>query len=483
VLLATILGSGVASLDATVVSIALPALGRELDADLGGLQWTVNGYTLTLASFILLGGSLGDRLGRRRVFVAGALWFGAASVLCALAPTVEVLVLARALQGVGGALLTPGSLAIIAASFHPEDRARAVGAWSGLGGIAGAAGPFLGGWMIDAVGWRGIFLLNVPLVAVVVAVAVRHVPETCDPAASRHLDVAGAALGALGLGGLTYALVAAGEQGLGAPVVLLSGAVGLLALAAFVVAEARGRAPMVPLDVFRSRLFTVTNVVTAVLYAALGAVFFLLVLQLQVVGGFSPLASGAALLPVTAVMLVGSARAGALAERTGPRLPLTAGPLVAAAGLLLMLRIGPDASWTADVLPAALVFGLGLTLTVAPLTSTVLAAAPAEHAGVASGVNNAVARAAGLLAVAVVPLAAGLDGDSYEQPARFDDGFGVAMLISAGLLVLGGLLAAAAVPGGPQGQGGAAARAAVLPAQRRSHCAVDGPPLEVPRRP
>ncbi|WP_245941643.1 MFS transporter [Vallicoccus soli] len=497
VLLATVLASGVAMLDATVVNVALPALAEDLDAGLAGLQWTVNGYTLTLASLILLGGSLGDRLGRRRVLVAGAVWFGVASVLCALAPTVEALVVARALQGVGGALLTPGSLAIIAASFHPDDRARAVGAWSGLGGVAGAAGPFLGGWLVGTVGWRGVFLVNVPLVAVVVAVALRHVPETRDPGADGRLDVPGAVLGALGLGGVTYALVAAGEQGW-SPAVAASGAAGALALAAFVVAERRGRSPMVPPGLFASRQFTATNAATAAVYAALGAVFFLLVLQLQVVSGFSPLAAGTALLPVTAVMLVGSARAGALAQRTGPRLPMTAGPLVAAGGLLLLLRVGPGAGWVGDVLPAALLLGLGLTLTVAPLTAAVLAAAPAEHAGVASGVNNAVARAAQLLAVAVVPLAAGLGEGAYGDPARFDAGFRVAMVLSAGLMVLGALVSAAFVRGGAAGAP-LPAPAGPAPAEQpapvpsapvpspRSHCAVDGPPLlereERPSRP
>ena len=442
VVLATVLGSGLALLDATVVNVALPRIGEDLDADLAGLQWTLNGYTLTLASFILLGGSLGDRLGRRRVFVAGTVWFAVASALCAAAPTVEMLVAARALQGIGGALLTPGSLAIISASFAGEDRSRAIGAWAGLGGIAGAIGPFLGGWLVEVGSWRWVFLINLPLAAVVVLVASRHVPESMDPTASHRLDLPGAVLGAVGLAGVTYASIAGGERGLD-PRVVSAGAAGVLALLAFVVVERRSSHPMVPPGLFASRQFTVTNIVTFAIYAAFGAVFFLVVLQLQVVSGFSPLAAGAAMLPVTVLLLVLSSRAGALGARIGPRLPMSAGPLLAAVGVLLMMRIGRDASYATDVLPAVVIFGLGLSLLVAPLTSTVLAAAPAEHAGAASGVNNAVARAGGLLAVALLPAVAGLTGDVYRDPDAFTDGFRIAMGISAGLLVVGGLLSAA----------------------------------------
>jgi EmrB/QacA subfamily drug resistance transporter len=444
VLLATVLGSGMAMLDATVVNIALPRIGAELDADLAGLQWTVNGYTLTLASFILLGGSLSDRFGRRRVFVIGTVWFAVASAICGLAPSVGVLVAARALQGVGGALLTPGSLAIISASFAPGDRSRAIGAWSGLGGMAAAVGPFLGGWLIDAWSWRLVFLINLPLAAVVVVVAQRHVPESYDPSATGRLDIPGAILGALGLAGLTYASIAAGSRGAD-PVTVLTGAAGVLMLAAFVVVERRSRAPLVPPALFASRQFTAANVVTLAIYAAFGALFFLLVLNLQVVAGFSPLAAGAAMLPVTVIMLVLSARSGALAQRIGPRLQMTVGPLVAAAGVLLTLRIGPGASYLADVLPAVVVFGLGIAILVAPLTATVLAAAPAEHAGVASGVNNAVARAGGLLAVALLPTLAGLTGEDYRSPTAFASGYHTAALICVGLLVAGGLVSALAI--------------------------------------
>jgi EmrB/QacA subfamily drug resistance transporter len=445
VLLATILGSGITMLDGTVVSVALPAIGRDLHASLDGLQWTVNGYTLTLAALILLGGSLGDRLGRRRIFLVGVVWFALASLLCGLAPNLVVLVLARALQGVGGALLTPGSLAILQASFRQQDRARAIGAWSGFGGIAGAIGPFAGGWLVQTVGWRWVFLLNLPLAAVVVLVTLRHVPESSDPEAVPGLDVPGATLAATGLAGLTFGLIAWPDAGPASPAVWGPLAVGVAGLVAFVVAERRSPHPMLPLDVFSSRLFTATNVVTFAVYAALSGVFFLLVVALQVVAGFSPIASGAALLPVTICMLFLSARAGALGQRIGPRIPMTVGPLVAAVGVLLFARIGPDVSYVGDVLPGAVLLGLGLSLTVAPLTATVLGAAEDRHAGVASGVNNAVARAAGLLAVAAVPLVAGVTPAVYADPVLFGHAAAQGMVVCAGLLALGGLLSFAIV--------------------------------------
>lgn len=441
VLLAAVLGSGIALLDATVVNVALPTLGRELDADLGDLQWTVNAYVLMLAALILLGGSLGDRFGRRRVFVVGALWFGVASLLCGLAPSVEALIAARALQGVGAALLTPGSLALIQACFVPADRARAVGAWSGLGGIAAAVGPFVGGLLVE-VSWRLVFLINLPLCVVVVVVALRHVPESRDPQANPRIDVAGALLGALGLAGVTYALVSAGGRG-ASVTVLTTGLVGLAGLVAFLSVERRSAHPMLPLGVFASRQFTAGNAVTFAVYAALGGVFFLLVVQLQVVAGFSPLAAGTSLVPITVLMLVLSPRAGALSARTGPRLPMTVGPLLCAVGVLLLRRVDADAGYLTDVLPGVVVFGLGLSATVAPLTVTVLAAAPDRLAGVASGVNNAVARTAGLLAVAVLPLAAGLPGP--DDPVGFDRGFDRAMLLAAALLAVGGVVSALAI--------------------------------------
>jgi EmrB/QacA subfamily drug resistance transporter len=486
VLLATVLGSGVAFLDATVVNIALPRLGEDLGATMAGLQWTINAYTLTLAALILLGGALGDRLGRRRIFVVGVLWFAAASVLCGLAPTVGVLVGARALQGVGGALLTPGALALIQATFHPDDRARAIGAWSGLGGIAGALGPFLGGWLVAAASWRWIFLLNVPLAVAVALVSVRRVPESVDPDVGGRFDVGGAALGALALAGVTYALIEAPEKGLSSAAVLISAVAGLAAGVVFLVRERRTAHPMLPLHIFASHQFTAANVVTLCVYAALGGVFLFLVMQLQVVAGFSPVAAGTALLPVTLLLLVLSSRAGALANRIGPRLPMTAGPALAGAGLLLLAGIGPGASYAASVLPGAVLLGLGLALTVAPLTTTVLAAVDVRQAGIASGVNNAVARAAGLLAVAVLPLLVGLSGTAYQDPGVFDGAYRRVMWICAGLLFAGAALAWSTVrndvlrtdeAGVAEGHG--------VPTRRpqcAASCAVAAPPLEPDRR-
>jgi EmrB/QacA subfamily drug resistance transporter len=471
VLVAAVLGSGLAGIDATVVNIALPAIGADLHAGFAGLQWTITGYTLTLASFILLGGSLGDRYGRRRVFIVGTLWFALASTLCALAPSIQLLIAARGLQGVGGALLTPGSLAMISASFARDDRGKAIGAWSGFGGVATAIGPFIGGYLVGGPGWRWIFVINLPLAALVVMIAHRHVPETLDPEAVPHLDVRGATLGAVGLGGLTYALIGAGS-GWSARLIVV-GVAGLAGLVGFVFTERRSPNPMVPPSLFASRQFTAANVVTFAIYAALGGVFFFLVVALQVVGGFSPLLAGVALLPVTLIMLALSARAGALSARIGPHIPLTTGPLVAACGVLLLLRIGPHASYVRDVLPAVTVFGLGLSLIVAPLTTTVLAAAPTKNAGAASGVNNAVARAAGLMAVALLPVIAGITGDDYQHPVAFEMGFRTAMIICAVLLMVGGLIAAALI------RNPAKARpAAPLPDQRRQ-CCIDGPPIQI----
>jgi EmrB/QacA subfamily drug resistance transporter len=441
VLLATVLGSGIAFLDATVVNVALPTIGEELDAGIAGLQWVVNAYTLTLSGFLLLGGSLGDHYGRRRVFVLGVIWFAAASLLCGIAPSAEALVAARALQGIGGALLTPGSLAIIEASFRAEDRGPAIGAWSGLGGVTAAIGPFLGGWLVQAASWRWIFLINLPLAVVVVWVARRHVPESRDPGAGRSLDYTGAALAALGLAGVVYALTDGPGFGWTSSRILLAGIVGVAALVAFVLWERRSRHPMLPLDIFASRQFTAANLVTFVVYGALGGSLFLMPIQLQRVVGFSPLAAGVALIPITLVMLLLSARAGRLSARIGPRLPMTLGPLLMAAGFVLYTRIGPGASYLTDVLPGMLVFAFGLTLTVAPLTATVLAAAPAEHAGIASAVNNDVARTAGLLAVAILPVAAGISGADALDPTNFNAGFHTAVLLAAALCTAGALIA------------------------------------------
>jgi len=473
VLLATVLGSGMAFLDATVVNVALPTIGADLNASVAGLQWVINGYTLTLASLILLGGSLGDRFGRRRIFLLGTVWFAGASLLCGVAPTSEALVAARALQGIGGALLTPGSLAILQASFAMSDRGRAVGAWSGLSGVAAATAPFVGGWLIDVGSWRPIFLINVPLAFAVVVVSLRHVPETRDAAGVRGIDVPGALLTVVGLAAVTWALIEAGERG-ATTGVLSSGAIGLGSLAGFVAAERRVRHPMLPLEIFRSWQFSAANLVTFIVYASLSIMFFLFVVHLQQVLGYSPLQAGAATLPVTGLMLALSAPAGMLADRIGPRLPMTIGPLGIAAGLALMSRVQAEATYFGTILPGLLVFGLGLSLTVAPLTATVLAAATSKHAGIASGVNNAISRGAGLLAVAAIPGLTGLTGDAYRDPAIFASGFRAAMRISAALAAAGGLLAWLSIRNEVARPADSRPSARL---DRHHHCAVDGAPL------
>ncbi len=440
VLAATVLGSGMAFLDATVVNVALPSIAEDLDADLAGLQWTLDAYLVTLSALLLLGGSLGDLYGRRRIFVLGLIGFTVASVLCGAAPSIELLVAARAVQGAGAALLVPGSLAIISASFHPDDRGRAVGAWSGLAGVSTAIGPFLGGWLVDALSWRLIFLINVPLAVVAVLVASRHVPESRDPSSAPSPDIAGAAAVSLGLAGLAYALIEGAAAMTGRA--WGAAALGVAGLAVFVAVEARRRAPMLPLEIFRSRQFTGANLTTLAVYTGLGGATFLLVLQLQLVMGYSALEAGASLLPVTLLMLVLSARAANLAQRIGPRLPMTVGPLVVAAGLGLFSRVDAGSTYATSVLPGAVVFGLGLALTVAPLTATVLASVDERHLGIGSGVNNAVARVAGLLAVALLPALVGLD---TESPARFSAGFEDAMGIAAGICVLGAGVALATI--------------------------------------
>ncbi|HZD68710.1 MAG TPA: DHA2 family efflux MFS transporter permease subunit [Actinomycetes bacterium] len=476
VLVATVLGSSLVFLDGSVVNVALPAIASDFGAGLASLQWTVNAYTLTLAGLLLLGGSLGDHYGRRRTFVTGIIWFALASLVCGLAPNAPALAAARALQGIGAALLTPGSLAIIEATFRPSDRAPAIGAWSGLGGVATAFAPLLGGYLTEAVSWRLVFLINLPFTAVALWAAIRHVPESRDPAATRRLDLSGAALAALGLAGLTYALTDGPPLGWTIPSVLLALVGGVLALAAFVLVERSSRHPMLPLDLFRSVQFSAANMVTFLIYGALSGSLFLLPIQLQRVVGMSPLRAGSALMPVTIVMLLLSASAGRLAQRIGPRLPMTLGPLAAAVGLALMVRIVPGAGYWRTILPAVVVFALGLSLTVAPLTATVLAAASAEHAGVASAVNNAVARAAGLLAVATLPVVAGLAGSSALSPGVFASGFRTATWISACLVAAGGLLAfltiRSPVPDGAARQ-----------PEPCSHCPVDAPLLRAPEPP
>ncbi|HET7735480.1 MAG TPA: MFS transporter [Nocardioidaceae bacterium] len=435
VLAATILGSGMAILDSTIVNIALPAIDDDLDAGTAGLTWTVNAYTLTLASLILLGGSLGDRLGRRRIFVIGVVWFTAASLACGLAPNVELLVVARALQGIGGALLTPGSLAILQASFRPEDRSRAIGVWSGVTGLAAVAGPLLGGMLLELGSWRWIFLVNLPLAAVVLALS-RHVPETKGENATTRADLPGVVLAVAGLGLLTFGL---SERSLAYAVA------GLLGLVGFVVNERRSRQPMLPLAVFRSRVFSATNAATFVVYGAIGGLAMWLVVTLQVVSGVEPVLAGLVLLPLTVCMLLLSPVAGAVYQRIGPTVPMTVGPLVAGAGVALLARIDSEINYVVDALLPTTMFGLGMAATVTPLTSTALASVPDRLAGVASGVNNAVARTAGLLTVALLPVVTGLGSDGFGDPHDLGPAFRTAMLVCAGLMVTGGLIAAAFV--------------------------------------
>jgi EmrB/QacA subfamily drug resistance transporter len=432
VIAAAVLGSGVAFLDGTVVNAALPAISRDLDAGLASLQWVLSGYLLALGALLVVGGSLGDVFGRRRVFLFGLAGFAVASLGCSVAQTTGELVAARVVQGIGAAALVPGSLALISSSFRTDDRGRAIGAWSGLAGVSSAVGPFLGGWLIDAASWRLVFLLNLPLAAVTFVITLRHVPETRDDMSARHIDVLGGASLSVGLAGVVYALIE-GPAGADGRRVAASIVVGVLGLVAFVVAERRSAQPMVPFELFRARQFTGANLATVGVYAALGIAMFLVVVHLQTNLGYSALEAGAALLPVTVMMLFLSARMGALAQRIGPRLPMTVGPVVVATGLLLLSRISAGSRYVGGVLPGAIVLGLGLAITVSPLTAAVLAAVDDRHAGLGSAINNAAARLASLLAIAVLPGAVGLADD-------FSRGYERALVVSAALAISGGVI-------------------------------------------
>jgi EmrB/QacA subfamily drug resistance transporter len=442
VILAMVLGSGIAAIDATVVGIALPTIGRQFHTSFGALQWVVSGYTLTLAALLLLGGSLGDHYGRRKVFSIGIIWFVVASAACAISPDVSTLIVMRILQGIGAALLTPGSLAILQATFVPDDRGRAIGAWSGLGGVATAAGPLLGGYLVASASWRWVFLINVPLGSVVLELSRRHVPESHDPSAHGRVDIWGATLATIALGGFTYALIEGPTAGWSDPIIVTMLVIGVTGSFAFVRVEAASSAPMLPLAVFKLRQFTVTNLVTFIVYAALGGALFLLPVELQIADHYSPLESGVALLPVTVVMLLLSARSGRLASKIGPRLQMGLGPLVVGAGLVLLVRTTSDSSYLTAVAPAVLVFGFGLAITVAPLTITALGAVSDEHAGLASAVNNDVARVGSLIAVAVLPPLAGISGASYLHPSELSSSFRTAVLIAGALCAVGGVIAA-----------------------------------------
>ena len=401
-LIAAILGSSVVFIDSTVVNVALPAIEDELGGGLAGQQWTANAYLLTLGSLILIGGSLGDIFGERRVFSMGVAGFGVTSLLCALAPTIEVLVLGRGLQGAFGALLTPAALAAIVAAFPPDERGKAVGTWTAWAGIGTVLGPLVGGQLVDAASWRWIFAINLPLVLFDLWLINRAMPPSPARPERARVDVAGALLCAAGLAGFTFALIRQPQAGWGDPTVAVPLVGGVLVFAAFLAYEARASHPMLPLGLFRRHNFSVGNAETLAVYGGLSLVFFFLVLFLQQVAGYSALEAGTAGLPVTIVMFLLSSRLGALADRYGPRFFMSAGPLTAAAGLALLLGLDADVDYPTDLLPALLVFALGLSMTVAPLTATVLAGADESNAGIASGVNNAIARVAGLVGVAAV---------------------------------------------------------------------------------
>jgi EmrB/QacA subfamily drug resistance transporter len=401
-LLAAILGSFVAGLDATVVNVALPSIERDLGGGLAGQQWVSNAYLLTLGSLILVGGSLGDLFGERRIFTLGVTGFGAVSVLCAVAPSIEVLVAGRALQGVFGALLTPSALAVIVSTFPPAERGAAIGSWTAWSGISFVLGPLAGGYLIDVASWRWIFAINVPFVIATVLIVRISVAERRREGSRAPVDVLGAALCALGLAGPVYALIRQPGVGWGATEVVVSLVGGVALFAAFLIHEARSEQPMLPLGLFRRRNFAFGNLETLAMYGGLGAVLFFLVLFLQQVAGYDALQAGVATLPTTIVMFLLSRRAGRLADRFGPRWFMGFGPLVAAAGLLMFQRIDASPDYWTDVFPGVLVFALGLSATVAPLTATVLADADEHNAGIASGVNNAIARIASLLAVAAL---------------------------------------------------------------------------------
>jgi EmrB/QacA subfamily drug resistance transporter len=447
VVAAMVLGSSVAGVDSTVVAVALPAIGRNLHAGFQALQWTVTSYTLTLASLILLAGSLSDRWGRRRVFLAGLVWFTLASVLCAAAPGIGWLIAARAVQGIGGALMTPASLAIIEATFRPGDRTRAIGTWAGFSGVSSAIAPFLGGWLLEAGSWRAIFLINVPVAAVTAWTTRRHVPESQDTSASGSADWPGALAGVAALATITYAILVLPGAGLTSPRFAAAAVLAVASSAAFAVIERRGSHPMLPPAIFAPAQFRAANAVTFVVNGALGGFAFVFIPALEIVAGYSPVVAGSALVPVTAVTLLLSGASGRLAQRIGPRPQLVAGCLLCAAASMLAVRIGPNADYWTAVFPLALLFGLGLASLLPPLTATAMNSAPDSLAGLASGVNNAVARVAGLLWIAALPPITGLTGAAYTDPTRFQSSFAQISWICAAAFAGAALLAATVITG------------------------------------
>jgi EmrB/QacA subfamily drug resistance transporter len=443
VVAAMILGSSVAGIDSTVVAVALPAIGRNLHASFEALQWTVTSYTLTLAALILLAGSLSDRWGRRRVFLAGLSWFTLASVLCAAAPGVGWLIAARAVQGIGGALMTPASLAIIEAAFQPGDRNRAIGTWAGFSGVSAAIAPFLGGWLLEAGSWRAIFLINVPVAAVTGWTTRRHVPESRDTSVSGKADWPGALAGAAALAGITYAIIVLPAAGAASPQFAGAALLAVVSSAAFAVTERRASHPMLPPSIFAPAQFRAANAVTFVVNGALGGFAFVFIPALEIVAGYSPVVAGSALVPVTAVTLLLSGSSGRLAQRIGPRPQIVAGCLVCAVASVLAVRIGSHADYWTAVFPLAVLFGLGLASLLPPLTARAMNSAPVSQAGLASGVNNAVARVAGLLWIAALPPITGLTGAAYTDPVRFRSSFAQISWICAAAFTGAAALAAA----------------------------------------
>ena len=447
VVAAMILGSSVAGIDSTVVAVALPAIGRNLHAGFQALQWTVTSYTLTLAALILLAGSLSDRLGRRRVFLAGLVWFTLASVLCAAAPGIGWLIAARAVQGIGGAMMTPASLAIIEAAFQPGDRTRAIGTWAGFSGVSAAIAPFLGGWLLQTGSWRAIFLINVPVAAVAARVTQRHVPESRGMSPSGRVDWPGALAGVTALAAITYAIIVLPGAGVTSPQFAAAAVLAVVSSAAFAVTERRGSDPMLPPAIFAPAQFRASNAVTFVVNGALGGFAFVFIPALEIVAGYSPVVAGSALVPVTVVTVLLSGTSGRLAQRIGPRPPLVAGCLVCAVASLLAVRIGPHASYWTAVFPLALLFGLGLASLIPPLTASAMNSAPDSLAGLASGVNNAVARVAGLLWIAALPPVTGLTGAVYADPVRFQSSFAQISWICAAAFACAAVLAATFITG------------------------------------
>ena len=469
---AAILSSGTVFVESTVVTVALPSVGRDLGLGLEGLQWVMNSYLLTLSALMLLGGSLGDLFGHRRVLMVGLIGFTAASAGAALAPSAAVLLIVRLLQGAAGAVLVPNTLALINATIDESDRAPAIGRWSAWSAVSTALGPLVGGWLVDALSWRWVFAVPVPFGLLALWIAARRVPAPparAQRGAPRHVDLGGATLATLGLAALTWALITEPRRGWGDSLILAASLGGLALLGGFVLQEWRSPDPMLPLALFRSRQFTGANLVTLLVYAALGGLFFLLMLQLQNVLGYRALRSGASLLPVSALMLAISPAAGRLGQRLGPRWPIGVGAFVAGMGMLLLSRVQTGASYVGTVLPALIVFGLGLSVLVAPLTAAVLGAAEEGKGGIASGVNNAVARLAGLLATAALPLAAGMGGLRDPAGAAYGAGYARAMQIAGGLCFAGALVAFVTIR-----------RGATLPAHR--HPSLHHGCVELPAR-